>query len=312
MKRALRRSWRRRQELNRERRFCRALPRPFAAPVRYQGLSGIAPKNGDLRSYDDYEDYAGFVPDGDNLGTGTPYGRDTLTTSMTVVGFPVVHNQHRGSEILSGCCVRGSLMKRSVCVVISLFALSSGACHSNSTTATTPTPTPTTVSLTGTVTAVDAGAIAGALVKILDGPNVGMSTTTSSAGIYSLTGLTAGNANLSASASTTIYDEVRLGVLIDGTNTLNFVFAVPACKTNNTAMVTFGNRSATATQDIIWDGTQLFVLGLGQTRQRITSAAGVAHTLRFKIDGTATLACADSTPILALCSKNRLITCSAP
>ena len=154
-------------------------------------------------------------------------------------------------------------MKRSVCVVISLFALSSGACHSNSTTATTPTPTPTTVSLTGTVTAVDAGAIAGALVKILDGPNVGMSTTTSSAGIYSLTGLTAGNANLSASASTTIYDEVRLGVLIDGTNTLNFVFAVPACKTNNTAMVTFGNRSATATQDIIWDGTQLFCTRTG-------------------------------------------------
>lgn len=60
----------------------------------------------------------------------------------------------------------------------------------------------------------------GATIRILDGPNVGRTTTTTSTGAYRFDGLTIGNANLSASA--TGWEESRAGVYIDGTNTLNF------------------------------------------------------------------------------------------
>jgi len=123
-------------------------------------------------------------------------------------------------------------MKR-VWLVLALLALS-GACGKSSTPTTptpTPTPTPTIVTLTGTVSATGGGVIAGAIVKVLDGPNAGRSATANSVGVYVLDSLTPGNANLSANA--TIYDEVILGVFINGTNTLNFVFPVPAEAVND-------------------------------------------------------------------------------
>ena len=74
--------------------------------------------------------------------------------------------------------------------------------------------------MTGTVTATDAGRLSGATVTVLDGANAGRSTTTNSNGEYRLDSLTQGNANVAAVA--TGYQEARLGVFVNGTNTLNF------------------------------------------------------------------------------------------
>lgn len=76
------------------------------------------------------------------------------------------------------------------------------------------------VALAGSVTA-PAGPIVGATVTILDGPSAGRSATTISGGQYRLDNLTAGNANVSATASG--HEERRSGIaLASGTNTLNF------------------------------------------------------------------------------------------
>jgi hypothetical protein len=113
------------------------------------------------------------------------------------------------------------------------------------------------------VSATGGSRIANATVKILDGP-AARSTTTNSNGEYAFDGLTSGNANLSASA--TIYDPVTLGVFINGTNTLNFTFPVPACQTNNTAQVNFENVSVATTQNVFWDGVQVTTLAPGQNQ----------------------------------------------
>lgn len=192
-------------------------------------------------------------------------------------------------------------------LALALLVISLAACSDNDSTPTNPGPPPL-VGLTGTVTATNAGTIAGATIRILDGANVGQSTTTNSTGQYTFANLTQGNANLSANA--TIYDQVILGVNINGTNTLNFIFPVPACQTNNTGSIRFGNRSSRATYDIIWDGGFLFTLAPGQTSDPIVSAAGVAHTLRFRVTGSNTLACADSRPVLNQCERGDVISCS--
>lgn len=82
-----------------------------------------------------------------------------------------------------------------------------------------PTPPPVAVSLSGTVSG-PAGPIAGAVIRFLDGPNAGRSTTTTAAGDYRVTDLTAGNANLSATAGG--YLEARSGLTITGAATLHF------------------------------------------------------------------------------------------
>jgi hypothetical protein len=71
------------------------------------------------------------------------------------------------------------------------LALLTAACGGNSPTSPTPTPPSThTWRLTGTVSDTDGGAVlAGASVAVLDGPNVGRSTTTSAGGTFELTGL---------------------------------------------------------------------------------------------------------------------------
>jgi hypothetical protein len=62
--------------------------------------------------------------------------------------------------------------------------------------------------------------VGGATITILDGPNAEQITTSSSSGAYRFDILTAGNVNLSASASG--YQTCRSGVYINGANGLNF------------------------------------------------------------------------------------------
>ena len=169
---------------------------------------------------------------------------------------------------------------------------------------------PVLVELRGNVSVSGGGGIEGATVTILDGANARRSARTNSNGEYAFTGLTPGNANLSASGS--IYDEIRLGVEINGTNTLNFRFPVPQCQMDDTGSVSFGNRSATAAHDIIWDGIRVFTLTPGQTSDPIHAAAGVAHTLRIRIANTLSLACNDSSPVLTRCERGHIITCAGP
>ncbi len=86
---------------------------------------------------------------------------------------------------------------------------------------------------------------------------------------------------------------------------------IPVCQANNTASVSFGNRSAATTHDIFWDGLRVATVTPGQTSSPITVAAGAAHTLQFRITNTSTLACSTSSPIPAQCSTP-VYTCAFP
>jgi hypothetical protein len=77
------------------------------------------------------------------------------------------------------------------------------------------------VSLTGRVVDFPSNeGLGGATVLILDGANAGLTVTTSGDGDYRFDALQSGNANVSATAAG--YVESRDGVLINGTNVLNF------------------------------------------------------------------------------------------
>ena len=83
-----------------------------------------------------------------------------------------------------------------------------------------------------------------------------------------------------------------------------------SCQTNNTAQVSFENRSNTnSTYDVIWDGANIFVVAPANTSPPITAAAGVQHILRFQFTNTQNLACNEGTPTLAQCS-NRVFSCT--
>jgi hypothetical protein len=86
---------------------------------------------------------------------------------------------------------------------------------------------------------------------------------------------------------------------------------VPACQTNNTALVSFGNRSRATTHTVLWDGLTIATLAPGEDSARITTAAGVAHRLETRIANTTLLACNPSTPILTQCADT-LYTCAFP
>lgn len=86
---------------------------------------------------------------------------------------------------------------------------------------------------------------------------------------------------------------------------------IPACQSNNTASVTFGNRSAATTQDVVWDGNRTATITPGQNSTPITVAAGVAHNLQFRITNTTLAACAASSPIPVQCSTP-VYTCAFP
>ena len=74
------------------------------------------------------------------------------------------------------------------------------------------------------------------------------------------------------------------------------------CKDNNTAIVSFTNRSANKTYTIVWDGSNMTTLGAGVTSGNYTVSAGIQHTLEFKYSNNSTDACTPSTPTLAQCS----------
>jgi hypothetical protein len=86
---------------------------------------------------------------------------------------------------------------------------------------------------------------------------------------------------------------------------------VPACQANNTADVSFGNRSASTTQDIFWDGLRVATITPGTNSAARTVAAGVAHRLEVRITNTTLPACSASSPIPAVCATP-IYTCAFP
>ena len=79
---------------------------------------------------------------------------------------------------------------------------------------------------------------------------------------------------------------------------------VPACQSNNTASVTFGNTSLNSTYTVLWDGSTRVTLGPGQSSPVYTEAASVTHTLTFRFSNSTALACSTSTPTLAQCTSS--------
>ena len=76
---------------------------------------------------------------------------------------------------------------------------------------------------------------------------------------------------------------------------------IPACEQNNTASISFENRSVTnSTYDIIWDGARIATIGPWETTQKFTVSAG-QHTLDFKITNGSGTACSTSWPVLSRC-----------
>src|SRR5262245_26681656 len=84
---------------------------------------------------------------------------------------------------------------------------------------------------------------------------------------------------------------------------------VLACQANNTALAKFGNRSVDTAMDVFWDGNKVATLAIGQDSQPFTVAAGVAHTLEFKIMNSPNPACLTSSPVPATCGMP-LYTCN--
>jgi hypothetical protein len=65
---------------------------------------------------------------------------------------------------------------------------------------------------------------------------------------------------------------------------------IAVCQANNTATVTFENRSFSTTLDVIWDGAKINTLSPGFVSSPLTVAAG-SHTLRFQVTNTAIVPC---------------------
>lgn len=86
-----------------------------------------------------------------------------------------------------------------------------------------PTPTPTTYTLSGTVTSTAGGPIAGATVRVADGPNAGRSATTASNGSYALAGLSV--SGFSVSASATYFFAEGKSVTLTSNQTADFALA---------------------------------------------------------------------------------------
>lgn len=77
-----------------------------------------------------------------------------------------------------------------------------------------------------------------------------------------------------------------------------------ACMVDNTAKITFENRSTSnKTYDIVWDGSRMTTLWPTQKSATYTEAAGVTHSLQFKITNSSQVACSTSRPILVVCTS---------
>jgi hypothetical protein len=80
---------------------------------------------------------------------------------------------------------------------------------------------------------------------------------------------------------------------------------VPACQTNNTARVTFENRSATGkTYAVLWDGSTMETLAAGARGSEHTVTAGIPHTLVFMVANSNRNACTASWPNPSQCSSH--------
>jgi hypothetical protein len=76
-----------------------------------------------------------------------------------------------------------------------------------------------------------------------------------------------------------------------------------ACLVDNTAKITFENRSTSnKTYDIVWDGSRIATLSPTQKSDTYTEAAGVTHSLQFKVTNSSQVACSTSHPVLVVCS----------
>ena len=128
-------------------------------------------------------------------------------------------------------------MLKRLCMFMLLLAAM--ACGRGNSTATSPTPT--TWSLTGQVTdSTTSTPIPGATLSIVDGPNAGKSTTTDSAGNYSLTGLQQSGFTVNVSADG--YFSSSKGVTLTSNQTVSFqltpavTFTVSGTVTDGTSL----------------------------------------------------------------------------
>jgi len=81
--------------------------------------------------------------------------------------------------------------------------------------------------------------------------------------------------------------------------------SLPPCQLNNTATITFENRSSSnTTYSLVWDGSTLTTLAPSVKSDSYTVAAGVQHTLVFRIANSSNNACTPSTPTLAQCTSS--------
>ena len=82
------------------------------------------------------------------------------------------------------------------------------------------------------------------------------------------------------------------------------------CQTKNTAQIYFKNLSTTGkSYDIIFDGANVATIAPGGQSSKITITATVTHTLIFKVAGTSTFACSQSTPSIPQC-QTQYYSCS--
>jgi hypothetical protein len=85
---------------------------------------------------------------------------------------------------------------------------------------------------------------------------------------------------------------------------------VPACQQNNTAELTFGNRSTSnTTYDVMLNGSRVTTVAPGNNSSPYTLAAGTAHSVSFRITNTTIAACNTASPNLAQCTSQTL-TCA--
>ncbi len=113
------------------------------------------------------------------------------------------------------------MRSRRLLVLVGCVAVTA-ACGGSSPSGPSPTPAPTVtlVALTGSVSAQPGGRIAGATVRIVDGPNAGKSVAATASGDFRFDGLTQGSGNVAASANG--YLEQTQSVAINGTSTVAF------------------------------------------------------------------------------------------
>jgi len=111
-------------------------------------------------------------------------------------------------------------MNRNVRVALVVYAgLFAGACSGNPASPTGPTAAATTFTLSGQVTSSSGGAVAGATIRVVDGPNAGRSTVSDTAGGYSLSALTKSGFTLNVSAPN--FSPTSMGVTLTSNQVLN-------------------------------------------------------------------------------------------